>query len=1091
MQGVDNKLTILYLLNKGERELLLKNKRKQHNITQQEAIEMKGTLRILAIAGIVMLLLSGMAIAEKTERQKVVDEAFYALDKDSVDSSWPNKNEEGNWNYLSSNYNAYNKIKSYYNCYSSIWNSTDKSGCIGNKKRPKSFYIDLASYGFYDSKGRGGQCKYFANLVTYRAIGQTDTSGLITFRHYGRMIDTPDDLRMIGTVRQGDVVFNISARTPIYNSEGRFLYYKYKPYTVLSVKSGNSIYGTVTSVEARDRYGTKKTISGDELQKHNISKYARGIEFAQPGDIIFDTVQAGGIRHTAIVAEINIGDSNAGTVTSLDVIDSNFVGDEVIGHHCFSGNKLLPYYVYTGVGYYEEIWEPYEPVLFRYINYEDLSDPYIDRIYEIGEDKDINWYKHWIIHEEAFKDQWYYGIAEITDVFINPSKSLWKEMIFGENIVFKDGTLIRKGDDTIYEIQNGEKCEFISQEAFTSKGYTLEMTVLVLDEVANAVPTGIVMDYRLLKTAGNPKVYLVQGNEKRLVPDENMFAFWNLDWDRLEIVTQAMLKEYVSKEELNYIRYGSFIGQASEKVKVYFISIDKDGNLAKRWIFNSAILDYLGGTPDDVHWLSNSEFNSIPEGVMYKPPELPSTIIVEPLKNCYDCHAEPMPVPIPSQPKLDLILLVDTTGSMGGSIENVKVSAGEIVNALDSEGIDYRVAVADYRDYPEWPYGSSEDYVYNLNLPFSRDKDAIINSINELNLGWGMDWRESVYSALVMSMTDTNKDLSKADNYGWRKGVSKAIIIMADAPPHDQEPWSEGHTFDEVIYWSENIDPVIVYSVVIGNDLTTYAAFSEISERTGGKVYSAPTASDVADAIIEAIEDINTGGINVEITPTQQETNPRDSVLYSVNTTNQGNIVDVYDISFGADNIVGSYRGYPLAIQYSWITFDNSTMKLDPSISEVRPLTIDIPKDWAGMEDVSYTFSVSAKSQTDEAVGNRSTAELIVRADKRSMIEYSKLEIQWFSELVESSTIDHGIKNALLKKLANAESKTDQALVNLDNGKPKTANNMLQASQNAMNAFVNLVEAQYDKKVMQPDAGILKKRAEQIMEDIEQTRNII
>jgi len=63
---------------------------------------MKETTRILAIAGIVIILLSGLAIAEKTERQKVVDEAFYALDKDSVDGSWPNgNNTKGNWDYLS------------------------------------------------------------------------------------------------------------------------------------------------------------------------------------------------------------------------------------------------------------------------------------------------------------------------------------------------------------------------------------------------------------------------------------------------------------------------------------------------------------------------------------------------------------------------------------------------------------------------------------------------------------------------------------------------------------------------------------------------------------------------------------------------------------------------------------------------------------------------------------------------------------------------------------------------------------------------------------------------------------------------------
>ena len=446
----------------------------------------------------------------------------------------------------------------------------------------------------------------------------------------------------------------------------------------------------------------------------------------------------------------------------------------------------------------------------------------------------------------------------------------------------------------------------------------------------------------------------------------------------------------------------------------------------------------------------------------------------------------------PLKPKLDLIILIDTTGSMMPYIANAQESANEIVSALDSTKFDYRVAVADYRDYPELPYGGEMDYVYNLNQPFSNDKDTIINSINGLSLGWGADWQESVYSALVESMIDVNKDsVGNPDNYGWREGASKAIILMCDAPPHNPEPWDGGYTLDDVLYWSENIDPIRVYSIAVGYDSRTYATLSEISERTGGKVYSSPIASDVADTIIEAIEDIEIDGhgVEVKIIPTRNETRPAGSIVYSVNITNKGDIADVYNVSFEAENLLGSCRGYPLAIQHSWIAFDDSEMDLDSSISETRSLTITVPGNWAGMENTTYNFSINARSETDETVGNKSFAELEVKANKRSTIEYSKLEIQWLSELVNSSTIDHGVKNALLQKLATAEFKADQAITALDNDKVKVANNMLQASQNAMNAFINLVDAQYDKKVSQPDAETLREKTSQITEDLEKAKN--
>jgi hypothetical protein len=441
----------------------------------------------------------------------------------------------------------------------------------------------------------------------------------------------------------------------------------------------------------------------------------------------------------------------------------------------------------------------------------------------------------------------------------------------------------------------------------------------------------------------------------------------------------------------------------------------------------------------------------------------------------------------PSLPKLDLIFLVDTTGSMWDDIDAVKASANEIVEALDSEGLDYRVAIADYRDYPELPYGGEMDYVYNLDLPFSNDKDSIISAINGLSLGWGADEPESVYSALVHSMEDPNKDPANSANSGWRNGVAKAIIILADAQPQNPEPWSGGHTLADVISISESIDPVLVYSVIIGSSESAYEAFAEISEGTNGNVYTSPTANDVVAAILEAIGDISeppeNRGVLVDITPSINEVIADNSVGYTVNVTNIGALNDIYDISLELNNFVGFQRGYPAAIQSSWVNFNSAQITLDPGMSEVRPLTATVPGNWAGMEDVTYNFNVTATSITNVSIINTSSAELKVKADRRSMAEYSKLEIQWLAEMIKDSEI----KNALLAKLTNAEAKVDQAIVSVNND--KQFDSSLNTAQNVMNAFINQVEAQYDKKIMQPDAETLKEKANQILQDLETAKN--
>ena len=156
-------------------------------------------------------------------------------------------------------------------------------------------------------------------------------------------------------------------------------------------------------------------------------------------------------------------------------------------------------------------------------------------------------------------------------------------------------------------------------------------------------------------------------------------------------------------------------------------------------------------------------------------------------------------------------------------------------------------------------------------------------------------------------------------------------------------------------------------------------------------------------------------------------------------------------------------------------------------MSEIRPLKISVPVNWAGMEDVIYSFNVTATSTTNASIGNTSSAELKVKADKRSMAEYSKLEIQWLMKMVQNADIDKGIKNALLAKLANAESKVDEAIANI--GDETMADENLNTAQNVVNAFINQVEAQYDKKVMQPDADQLEEKANQIIADLETTKN--
>lgn len=197
---------------------------------------------------------------------------------------------------------------------------------------------------------------------------------------------------------------------------------------------------------------------------------------------------------------------------------------------------------------------------------------------------------------------------------------------------------------------------------------------------------------------------------------------------------------------------------------------------------------------------------------------------------------------------LDLVFAIDVTGSMSDDITAVKASASEIVETIQSKVTGYRIAVVSYRDFPVSPYGSPGDWPYKNVLGFSNDKTAAIAAIQSLYVGGGADERESVYSALMHCIDSSSLG-------GWRTGADKFIILMGDAPPHDPEPFT-GYTLSTVTTAAEEADPVSIYPIAIGSGSTTYTYFSWLAEGTDGKVFTAETASEVPEAIIEAIEEI-------------------------------------------------------------------------------------------------------------------------------------------------------------------------------------------------------------------------------------------
>ncbi len=130
-----------------------------------------------------------------------------------------------------------------------------------------------------------------------------------------------------------------------------------------------------------------------------------------------------------------------------------------------------------------------------------------------------------------------------------------------------------------------------------------------------------------------------------------------------------------------------------------------------------------------------------------------------------------------SRDTLEMVFVLDTTGSMGGLIDGAKQRIWGIINEVMQKPSKPRVRVGlvAYRD-------NGDDYVTKL-LPITEDLDKAYTTLMDYQAGGGGDTPENVRKALAEGVR----------NAGWSKagrGLAQIVFLVGDAPPQNyaQEP---------------------------------------------------------------------------------------------------------------------------------------------------------------------------------------------------------------------------------------------------------------------------------------------------------------
>ena len=120
---------------------------------------------------------------------------------------------------------------------------------------------------------------------------------------------------------------------------------------------------------------------------------------------------------------------------------------------------------------------------------------------------------------------------------------------------------------------------------------------------------------------------------------------------------------------------------------------------------------------------------------------------------------------------LDLLLMVDTTGSMGDELEYLKAELSDMVQRISKENdsLSIRVSVNFYRD-------EGDEYIVKY-FDFREDINECLEQIKQQFADGGGDYPEAVHAALENAVS----------GHTWREDAVKLCFLVLDAPPHSEQ----------------------------------------------------------------------------------------------------------------------------------------------------------------------------------------------------------------------------------------------------------------------------------------------------------------
>lgn len=186
--------------------------------------------------------------------------------------------------------------------------------------------------------------------------------------------------------------------------------------------------------------------------------------------------------------------------------------------------------------------------------------------------------------------------------------------------------------------------------------------------------------------------------------------------------------------------------------------------------------------------------------------------------------------------ELDLMLMIDTTGSMHDELSYLQEELKDVVKRVadKDEALSINISVNFYRD-------ETDDYVV-LSYDFDDDISKCLEQLKEQEADGGGDYPEAVHKALNNAVNE----------HQWRNDAVKLCFLVLDAPPHNESDISginariQGYVQDAA---KEGIRIIPVASS--GVDTETEFLLRSFALMTGGTYIFLTDDSGVGDSHLE------------------------------------------------------------------------------------------------------------------------------------------------------------------------------------------------------------------------------------------------